>query len=500
MDEFINNSNQTIDIQDMIDGSSPDSSGKNFYVFFHFNLGQPTITFNMSMRDLIQFTKVKNKTNVSIDPILGDEYVAQREEVRNHTKKLALYTLQGLVNSRIIEMKKNGDDINDELEKLISELNIPPYTSFPPLVATLKVNKSNNKTNIQLTRVEDRAGNPTNCFIATLAPSNPIYLIDGQHRKRALEEVSNFLTKTLELNNYPKKGLLEPAYHNKDYLSDYMLDFWSSIQNLAFTKCHVAVECHLKLDEFCEQQLFYDLNTHSRRVQVSDGWQFDHANKINQYVKDNLINKILPFEPSQKDQNNWNLDDGRLSRKDVNNLTSIMCIGSTISTKVTPKLLEERAKYLDIFWKSILEIPGIGKPNAKQNTVAGQTVVLKGLCQLGYELVHGHQNIRDLDGWKKLLNALQTKQIDFSHKNELWASLFLASNERNKKFPGIENFVYINEDRVISYGNYDPKNEWVIFGSRSSFIQPRIGDLIRYNLNLNPRPSVTKQINKLKDQ
>ena len=159
--------------------------------------------------------------------------------------------------------------------------------------------------------------------------------------------------------------------------------------------------------------------------------------------------------------------------------------------------MSDRSKYLDLFWKGILQIPGLGEPKAKQNTVAAQTVVLKGLCQLGYELAYGHQNIRDENGWKILLSALNENKIDFSHLNPIWSCLFLNSTDRNARFPGIENYVYINEDRVISYGNFDEKNEWVIFGSRSSFIQPRIGDLVRFKLGLNPRPSVTKMINKL---
>lgn len=499
MDEFLNSNNQPIDIHDIIEGNTPDSSGKNFNVFFHFNLGSPTITFNMNLRDLMIYTKVKNKTNVSIDPILEDDYVAQREEVRNHTKKIAFYTLQGLVLSRVNEMKKNGETIKQELKDLISELNLPPYTSFPPVVATLKIKSDDNKkTKLQIYPVLDASGKRTGCFTVTIAPNNPIYLIDGQHRKKGLEEVSNFLSKVLELNNYPNKGLFEPSKKfEKNILSEYILDFWNSVQNIAFTKCHVAVECHLDLDEFSEQQLFYDLNSHSRRVQVSDAWQFDHANQINKYVKENLIDKILPFQPSQKDQNNWHLDDGCLSRKDVNNLTSIMCIGTIMSSKVTPFIMSDRSKYLDLFWKGILQIPGLGEPKAKQNTVAAQTVVLKGLCQLGYELAYGHQNIRDENGWKILLSALNENKIDFSHLNPIWSCLFLNSTDRNARFPGIENYVYINEDRVISYGNFDEKNEWVIFGSRSSFIQPRIGDLVRFKLGLNPRPSVTKMINKL---
>ena len=57
------------------------------------------------------------------------------------------------------------------------------------------------------------------------------------------------------------------------------------------------------------------------------------------------------------------------------------------------------------FWEAVTAIKGFGSEEAKSKTLAAQPVVLKALAKLGHDLVHGHQNIRDEEGYRLLLKA-----------------------------------------------------------------------------------------------
>ena len=130
--------------------------------------------------------------------------------------------------------------------------------------------------------------------------------------------------------------------------------------------------------------------------------------------------------------------------------------------------------------------------------MAAQPVVLKAIAKLGYDLVYGHKNIMEKEAYEKLLNAIRTQEISFSHDNELWQALLVSSEEREKRFPGISKYVHVPSGTNLDAGIYDNENNWVRFGSRHNDIFPRLGDTIRWKLNLKPRQSVTKAIEKEK--
>ena len=146
------------------------------------------------------------------------------------------------------------------------------------------------------------------------------------------------------------------------------------------------------------------------------------------------------------------------------------------------------------FWKTVLSIDGFGEPGAKTKTVAAQPVVLKALAKLAFDLSYGHQNIKDHDGYKKLLNSISSGELDFSHNNPIWSSLMLSNEKRLQNFPGINDYIYVPEGTNLDAGVFDDSNKWVRFGNRHNDIFPRLGDAIRYKIGIEPRPSVTKAL------
>jgi len=120
----------------------------------------------------------------------------------------------------------------------------------------------------------------------------------------------------------------------------------------------------------------------------------------------------------------------------------------------------------------------------------------KALAKLFHDLGYGHANMKSEEGLKKLIKAISSNELDFSHKNDLWRALFYSDDERMKKFPGIEKYIHVPSGTNLDAGNYDEDNGWVRYGSRHNDIFPRLGDSIRWKLNLKPRPSVTRSIKK----
>ena len=59
-------------------------------------------------------------------------------------------------------------------------------------------------------------------------------------------------------------------------------------------------------------------------------------------------------------------------------------------------------------------------------------------------------------------------------------------------------FVFVPPGTNLDAGTVDPKTRWVRYGSKHNDIYRRLGDLIRLQLDLPPRPEVTRAIAKSK--
>ena len=86
-------------------------------------------------------------------------------------------------------------------------------------------------------------------FYVTLTLGHILWVVDGQHRREGFDLVLSFLNKVKNTWKYPKRGLYEPAGYNSEMISDSTYDFWMSVYEMAISRCHVAIECHLGLKE-----------------------------------------------------------------------------------------------------------------------------------------------------------------------------------------------------------------------------------------------------------
>ena len=434
-----------------------DSTGRWYQALIGENLGRRTLKFSLSLKDFFEGSAVGNRATIENTQLYSGEFHAQRSLDTGHATGLGRYTLMGLVRVVIKDYGPNGNDL------LIRDIG-------------------------------EAIQRKTGAYEVAIGQRQTMWVVDGQHRRAGFDKVLSFLKTVTQTYKYPNKGgLFKPSNYTNTLIDQRTHEFWSKILEVALTRATISVECHLGLKEDEEQQLFYDLNSKGKKVTQSLAFQYDHTDPINKFVGEELIEgKILKFKPSDKDVSDWQTDDGSISRKDIQTVTCLLGLGKSNSKTATPAIVEQRRAYLVKFWEIINKAESFGIEMAKSKTLLAQPVMLKALAKLSFDLAYGHQNIRNEEGYKKLCNSINNRTLEFSHSDEIWQSLFMDAATREKKFPGISNYIYVPQDTNLDAGTYDPDNGWVRFGSRHNDIFPRLGDIIRFKLDLKPRPSVEK--------
>ena len=457
------------------------------------NLGRDTLKLNLSLKDFIQTSAVGSRINVENIEMHSGQFHAQRDLNKAHARGLGRYTLMGLV--RVV-INDYGSNVSEEMLKIRSELGDPAYVSLQPVVCNIR-SCAPDGSDLQFEDLGKSQHIQTGAYKVALGQKQLMWVVDGQHRREGFDMVLEFLKTVTQTYRYPKTStsLFKPSGYANGLIDTRTHEFWTKVYEVALTQATLSIECHLGLKEKEEQQLFYDLNSKVRPVQQSLAFQYDHTDPINKFVREELFEgKVFKFKPSERDSSDWQSDDGSMSRKDIQTVTCLLGLGKNNSKTATPAKVEERSEVLIKFWEIINEAEYFGSKMAKSKTLLAQPVMLKAIAKLGFDLAFGHQNIRDVEGYKTLCTSIISKKIDFSHSNKLWQSLFMEQAAREAEFPGISNYVHVPQDTNLDAGTYDSENGWVRFGSRHNDIFPRLGDIIRFKLNFKPRPSVEKLI------
>ncbi len=115
-----------------------DSTAKTYPALVGENLGHTTLKFSLPINQLLQMSQVANPHNIKNIVSLEKEYEAQRGLVVPHAKKLAQYTLMGLVKSEIKSQEKIKGKVSSQIYELQNNLGRPAYTSLQPMVTNIR--------------------------------------------------------------------------------------------------------------------------------------------------------------------------------------------------------------------------------------------------------------------------------------------------------------------------------------------------------------------------
>ncbi|MDE9563197.1 DNA sulfur modification protein DndB [Xenorhabdus bovienii] len=455
------------------------SSGaeKTHNVFVGHNLGERVFLLQVPIHEFYEMSEVANEQYRD-----GLE-VTQRKLDQAHATKLAIYILKGLISSAINHRKYNNKKEIKSLIDIQESLGKQPYLSLQPIVTNIRdVGERGNK--IRAERVLSKSDDSTACLKVYLAQNNIFWVIDGQHRREGMRIVFNFISEILRHHSYPKKkGIYHPEDDHSELTSD-EISAWQAVLESSKSFVTISIETHLGLSVDEERQLFHDLNNLGKKVDKNLALKFDSSNPINLFLKEQLIDKV-GIKVSEKDQKDWNNDDGSLSLKDITAVNAILFLNKTNISTATPDV-REKFNIGKQFWESISSIDGFGQSKGKEKTVAMQPVVLKALAKLAFDFNFSKRKIENSHFYyDELLEGISN--IDFSHDNKIWQYYSLSETERENLFPGLSKYLPDIEGGNRDIGSI--QNGHMKFGAKHNDIYPLIGDMIRYQINLPSRRS-----------
>lgn len=491
------------DSEDFVDLRKTDSSERTIPVLASGNMGNTTLKSQWSIKDLARHGRVYNRKTIDDLDLVGTELDAQRPLFEKHAKGLAQYVVVGLVSMLIRQMEREGEEVSPRIKALQKQLNISNYSNLAPIVANIRNCRSDLK-DLNARRIWEALDNGTRqqldgVYRITLSSRHVLSIVDGQHRVVGFGMVMKWLKSITSFRQYPKAGLFQPKdeLHDGSKLHPEIVEFWERIEDIATSQSTVAVEIHLGATAEQERQIFADLNSKGKPVPLSVSLEYDESDAVNRYLNQAIREaELFRFPTPITDSSDWHADAGGLLRKHLNPISTLLIAGKGSSKGITPAQVNTRSGPLDHFWKAIQNIEHFGQPGAKSKTVAAQAVVLKGLAKLVFDLQFGPQNSRNEEHVAQLWEAIKSGQLNFSHTEPMWRSLMLNSDDRENLLPGVSRYVHVPTGTNLDAGTFEKETGWVRYGSKHNDIYPRIGDLIRWKLGFEPRPSVSRSIAK----
>jgi hypothetical protein len=454
-----------------------DATEKPMKVFIGHNLGFRTFMMYIPMHEFYEMSEVAN------DPGRDGAQVAQRKLDPAHANKLASYVLKGLVSAVIKRREIENKPIPDAYLAVQETLGKQPYLSLQPLVVNIRECDPAGQ-NIRGIRMMT-ADSETAAFKVFISQRHVLWVVDGQHRRKAMELAFEFLDTVRSKRTYAKKGSLYPSKGGDVTSEEFTL--WEECFAVARSFCTVAVEVHLGLSVAQERQLFHDLNRLGKKVDTSLALHFDSSNAINLFIKERLIEQ-LGIKVEESDQKDWHADSGALSRKEITVINAVLFLNKSNIGGATPIMVTPKQDIAYRFWETVSQLPGFGEEIAKEKTVAAQPVVLKALAKLVYDLAFSNRRPDDAnEQLEALFNGIT--EIDFSHDNPMWNYYNLSPEERAKHhIDGLKDWLP-EESGSVNRDVGSVQGGFMRFGAKHNDIYPLIADMIRWKLNLPSRHS-----------
>ena len=439
------------------------------------NLGNPTLIFSIPMSEFFRLSIIAN------EPTAGE--IAQRRLDVGHATKLAKFMLKGLVNAARVANAANGSTVPDEaFENVLHRMGPQSYAAMQPLVVNIR---NAGPRGSRLSAKHFPEGGPAIGVSVYLGQRDLLYVIDGQHRRWGIEMVLDFLEEVRRAHTYPKvKSTLYPYDRDTRDVPPDERAVWEKVYEVSRTVCTVAAEAHLGLDVEQERQLFHDLNNLTKKVEVSLALEFDSSNPVNQFIKTNLLDKLV--RKADGDKVDWNsTDTGAMTRKDLVAVNAHLFLNKSNINGATAAVVDAASDNAIRFWEAVSQCDGFGDTNARDVTVLAQPVMLKALAKLTYDFAFGRKGQRSEEHLTTLLDGITN--LDFSHENPVWRYYEMTDEERVRNgIAGLATYLSTSQgNRDI--GAFDQANGKMRFGAKHNDIFPILGDMVRFQLGLPSR-------------
>jgi DNA-sulfur modification-associated len=453
-----------------------DSTLRPYNVLVGRNLGNMTITMALPMYQFFGMSAVANDAGLAERQTEEISEIAQRKLDPTHAKKLALYLLRALVENCRLEILKKGRTIPAVLQSIQDELGHQPYFATQPIVANLRNCEPGGK-GIQVEPIQPGFAR------VFLSDADVLWVIDGQHRRFAMDFLFEFLGSLIATRKYSKRGALYSPRHSD--VSAEELAVWSEIFQAARQSCNVIVDIHLGLTTEQERQVFHDLNNLGKPVAAGLAFQFDSSNPVNLFIKEQLVEGgVLHCPVAEHDTTDWHNDDGAIAYKDLVAINARLLVNKTTISSASPAEVKPRLDTARRFWLAVSSIPHWGHPGAKSETVAAQPVVLKAAAKIVYDCAFGRE--ADPQFLEAFLAALSS--MDLSHNNPCWRYYVFDQAQRTSLLPGLDIYLPpVGDGANRDIGGWNSEERIMRFGAKHNDIFPIIGDMMRWMARLPSR-------------
>ena len=450
-------------------------------VFIGHNLGHRVFTTAVPFMEFYEISDVANNPDAGV--------VAQRKLDANHSRKLGVYMLKGLISAAKLRREAQGKEVPETYDALLHELGDQPYFSLQPIVCTIRGVKPGGSDlgGRRLVTREDE----TAAFKIFLSQRNVLWVVDGQHRREAAQSIVQFLKYVRTSGKYPAKSPILFPRKGVDVTPE-EATIWEEVYSAARSYATLTIEIHLGLSVDQERQLFHDLNQLGKKVDRNLALTFDSSNPITYFIKEELISTGR-IDVSDKDVKNWSEDTGAIVLKDLVAVNAIAFLNKGNVSGATPALIEPRQDVVSQMWEAISSIPGFGDEKSKEITVAAQPVVMKAIAKLVYDFKFNKRRSDNADEqFTKLISNLPN--IDFSHKNPVWRYYVFSEQDRVvNRVAELSHYLPTSEDGANrDIGGY--QDGVMRFGAKHNDIFPLLADMIRWQLGLDNRHKPSDQL------
>ncbi|WP_432736438.1 DNA sulfur modification protein DndB [Maridesulfovibrio sp. FT414] len=442
-------------------------------VFVGYNLGYKTLTASLPMDKFYDMSAVAN---------CNEEERAQRDISKAHAWSLSSYILKGILNSVVKKYIADGKEVPEAFHQAQEKLGVQPYMGLQPLVVNLRSCKPDGS---DLCGQSIKFNDEIVGYKLLLARRDRLWVIDGQHRRQAMQNVINFLDNICRSRQYPLKNESLYPYKENKTVSDEMMEVWRECSDTAFGLCNVQIEIHLGLNISQERQLFTDMNLHTKPVDKATVAKFDSSNPVVLFTKEVLLSEAIGIRLTDKMPKDWGKDTGEVALNDAIRVSSLIFTGNVGYGAVTPAQLEGRRVTARRFWECVVKIKDFGEEQARNKTVAAQPIVLKSLAKLTYDCAFG-QN-KDAEQLELLFSKIE--EIDFTHENPVWRYYDLSEEEISEKgLGGLREYLLEDSNGTKrNMGVYNQTSNTMNFAGQDKDKMKIIGDMIRYMCGLASR-------------
>ena len=333
------------------------------------NQGLPTFTGRLTLEQFADITVVHNRRWAE-DAGQSLDAVTQRDIIDAHANGLAMFILQGLVDSTTLRGTEDGlsAETVEQLRLLQDKVGRSAHYGLPQVTLVLP----------GAPEFGEVPGVPQSTVVRMFLPAGRLFVVaDGQHRREAARRVREFLNQVVSDRRIPKGIKFYPA--QEEPISGPELEAWIGVQDTFRSWTLISYEAHIGLSIDQARQMFTNYNCHVKPVKQDLNLMFDQSNPLNQFAKEWAHPQIEAASEGSS----------VLDLRQLATVNGFLFLGKT-TIKSAPYNVVQMLPVAKEFWTTVLQSPEWKRPGS----LIREVPVLKALAKAWFYVFLAKRNSR----------------------------------------------------------------------------------------------------------